>query len=390
MRILHWYPNYFDEGGGVAVATASLALSQAEQGATVAIACAEQETGAEILPLDVSQHVELLRWHPTWRFRKGNFLLRGIEAESRRRLQAFRPDVVHVHSVFLPDNLWSVRLFDAPVIVSPRGGFHPVVFEKGNTLAKQLYVRLIHPFYYRHAAAFHALDPDEARHIAAVVPSAQLFTVPQGPNRATMQAAPTPPLPRDPAAPVRFIFVGRLHIYTKGIDVLLEAFAQARALTSRPIHLYLVGPDHEGSGAKLRAQAEMLGIADAVTFTGAMPGNEVLRHLHEADAYVQLSRHEGFSLSVAEALTNGKPAVLTDRIGTVSYPELADLPHIFVVPLSPSAAAEAIAEVAGQIEPLQEAARTHFDEINAFFSWPHVVEQTQAMYESVRASWKAK
>jgi len=87
-----------------------------------------------------------------------------------------------------------------------------------------------------------------------------------------------------------------------------------------------------------RRRASDLGMADRVHFRGALPASEVAAVLAAADVYVQLSRHEGFPLSIVEALLAAKPAVLSSAIGTVSYPEVARLPHVMVVPPRASAA----------------------------------------------------
>jgi glycosyltransferase involved in cell wall biosynthesis len=91
--------------------------------------------------------------------------------------------------------------------------------------------------------------------------------------------------------------------------------------------------------------------------------------LAEADVYVQLSRHEGFGLSVVEAISSTLPAILSNAIGAVSYPEIADLPHVIVVPPSAAEAARAIARAMEQLPNLAAAALHCERKFRSFFSW---------------------
>jgi hypothetical protein len=58
---------------------------------------------------------------------------------------------------------------------------------------------------------------------------------------------------------------------------------------------------------ELRRQAEKLGVAEGVTFTGRVPAIEPYYHL--ADIYVQASQHEGFGVPLIEAMAAGLPVV---------------------------------------------------------------------------------
>src|SRR5207248_2554305 len=72
--------------------------------------------------------------------------------------------------------------------------------------------------------------------------------------------------------PIRLVSVGRLDVYTKGLDILLDAFAAARA--SAPVELTVVGPDWNGGRAELERRAASLGLDGSLRFTGALAGSE--------------------------------------------------------------------------------------------------------------------
>jgi glycosyltransferase involved in cell wall biosynthesis len=103
--------------------------------------------------------------------------------------------------------------------------------------------------------------------------------------------------------------VGRLGV-GKGFDTALRAFA---AGAPEPAWLILAGDGP--AEAALRAQAERLGVAGRVRFTG--PLLPAVEAYHAADALLFPTRHEeSFGLVVAEAMACGLP-VLASRRGAV-------------------------------------------------------------------------
>jgi glycosyltransferase involved in cell wall biosynthesis len=111
--------------------------------------------------------------------------------------------------------------------------------------------------------------------------------------------------------------LARLHPQ-KGPDLLIDAFAAS--LARRGFCLVLAGPDDGDYGRQLAQRAERSGVADAVLFTGLATGAEKAWLLRRATIYAQVSRSEGMSVSVLEALAHGLPTLLT---AASSFPELA-------------------------------------------------------------------
>ena len=368
MRVLHWYPNFF-AGGGVANAVLGLAVSQARLGAEVAVAAATPSGPPLYETMSGGGAVTLVEWRPRWTVRAQGCLLRGVPHDAARRLQAAAPDVVHIHGEFNPDNFWVPRLFTCPVIVSPHGTFHPEVIRKSRRAAKRVYLAAARRMLYRRVGAFHALSAFEAEYVRRLVPGGRVYCAPQGPNVLAAAVA-TGERPRPWDGAVRLAFVGRLDIYTKGLDLLLEAFADAgRRVPGAGLELMLVGPEWRGSLTWLQRRAQVLGVAPRVRFAGALTASQVAAALREADVYIQLSRHEGFPLSVSEALLVGKPAILSAAVGPVAYAEIAALPHVRVVPPSAQEAADAVVEFVRRLPELQQAAERSLPEVREFFSW---------------------
>ncbi|NNE50962.1 MAG: glycosyltransferase family 4 protein [Sulfitobacter sp.] len=100
---------------------------------------------------------------------------------------------------------------------------------------------------------------------------------------------------------IHLLFVGRFD-RQKGLDILLPAFARARA--ARPdLHLHLVGGAVRGSPAP--------DLPEGVTNHGWVSPDQIDSYYRSADALIVPSRWEGMPLVVLEALRNGTPVLLS-------------------------------------------------------------------------------
>lgn len=384
IRIVHWYPNCLG-GGGVANAVLGLARSQVRLGAEVVVAAAKLSGPPLYGPLDIDPDIVVVPWQPRWTCRVAGAVLRGLPRDVARRLRAFTPDVVHVHAPFNPDNLWVPFLFRCPMVFSPHGGFHPQVFTQSRRMAKRLYFGMEQRLLHRRVAAFHALSAAEREDIARLMPGKRVYCVPQTSNLPT-ELSLVRDVQRGSGDGVSFVFVGRLDVFTKGLDILLEAFACAeRRLGGQEVTLTLVGPEWGGSLAWLQKRAQELGIAHRVVFPGTLSRGELTLTLRRSGIYVQLSRHDAFPLSVIEALLAGKPAILSSAVGLASYQEVASLPHVRVVPPRTDEAAEAMVDFARRVGELKKIAEHYRPKVEDFFSWERAARLHLEAYEKIRA-----
>lgn len=108
------------------------------------------------------------------------------------------------------------------------------------------------------------------------------------------------------------LFLSRLHV-KKGCDLLLQAFAQTAASDPR-LHLVMAGPDGSGWQAALERQAQSLGIAGRITWTGMLAGEMKWGAFRAAEAFVLPSHQENFGIAVAESLACGVPVLISDKV----------------------------------------------------------------------------
>ena len=108
------------------------------------------------------------------------------------------------------------------------------------------------------------------------------------------------------------VFIGRLHPQYKGLDMLVDAAALARAeLTKARAEIVLCGPDCNGSAKMLAKRIAAEGLEDLVTLHGPVMDDAKTELLSRADVFLHPSRSEGHPMAVLEALAHGVPCLLT-------------------------------------------------------------------------------
>lgn len=171
--------------------------------------------------------------------------------------------------------------------------------------------------------------------------------------------------------------VGRLELQ-KGYDVLLQAAAQVIEACPQA-HFLIVGDGDEAPS--LHQQAQDLGIARQVIFTGARPDVEAL--LQTMDLFVCSSRWEGLSTVVMEAMACSVPLVATDIPGNR---ELLRAGHSawMVPPEDAAALAQAILSARSGPALAQAYARQARQNVQAFTIGP-VAQAHAALYKGLSA-----
>lgn len=141
---------------------------------------------------------------------------------------------------------------------------------------------------------------DLAGTLRAANPTAEVHVIPNGVDSASFDVV----QPRRPVA----LFLGRLEMDQKGLDVLLDAFAMVA--DQIPARLELAGDGRDR--AALEARCRRLGIAERVDFLGRVDGPAKLALLASAQLVCMPSRRETFGMVAMEALACGTPVLATD------------------------------------------------------------------------------
>jgi glycosyltransferase involved in cell wall biosynthesis len=170
--------------------------------------------------------------------------------------------------------------------------------------------------------------------------------------------------------------VKRLHELA-GQSYLLDAFADIRR-TRADVRLVIcgTGPRREA----LDAQARQLQIADAVTFTGLIPNEQVGRYVAAASVFALPSLLEALPTVAVEALAAGTPVVSADHPGGVELNQVFGQ-DVHVVPMRNRAALAAALRSA--IERPRRTQAATADTLTRLFRPAAIDLQYQAVYDRI-------
>lgn len=108
------------------------------------------------------------------------------------------------------------------------------------------------------------------------------------------------------------LYLSRIH-RKKGCDLLVQAFGKA-ANKDVGLHLVMAGPDQQGWGEELRQRAHDLGVGDRIHWPGMLAGDAKWGAFYASEAFILPSHQENFGIAVAEAMSCGKPVLLSDKV----------------------------------------------------------------------------
>lgn len=220
--------------------------------------------------------------------------------------------VFHLHGGFNP--LMSIvaqqlNRHGLPYVFTPHGAYNTIALRKG-WLRKRLFFALWEKKMLRHAHAVHSLGASEVAGLARLYPGAKSVLIPYGFEGYSGIAA--------SYAQQNFVigFCGRIDIYTKGLDVLAEAFAQFRQLVPNSV-LWMVGGGGETDA--LKALLQKRNLLAHTHLWGSQFGNDKLQIMQQMTVFVHPSRNEGLPTAVLEAASLGLPCIVTEATNMASY-----------------------------------------------------------------------
>jgi len=298
-------------------------------------------------------------------------ILSVVAFAARSGLRAWRekPDCVHLHSVYRPGHVvlgFVLRLGRINYVVSPHSGLS-VGSRSRQKRIKAVWIAAFERRLLRRSAGVGVLSPVEADDVAEICPPARTSVIGNSISEVTGARLPEPAPSRGPV----LLSLSRFDVTQKGLDRLALLAGQ---LPEADVHVY-GAPDHNDPEA-----IERLAAVAPPNFHLEEPirGEAKWAALQRADYYVQLSRWEGLSLSVLEALAFGTPCLVSEYVARTLGPELASL--VTVLPEDPVEAAQIVRGLAGRrAELVAEAARAR-DIVRRLFSVEAVADDLLALY----------
>jgi glycosyltransferase involved in cell wall biosynthesis len=297
-----------------------------------------------------------------------------------------RPDVVHLHSVFLWPTWRAARAahrHQVPFVISPRGMLVKKLIDQRHWLIKSSWIALIEKSSLEQAAAIHATSQFEAEEIRKFGwRLRRTAVVPNGIDEIDEQMRndqPSAEIAALAGAQPLVLFFGRM-ARVKGLDRLLHGFARTQRGT-----LAIVGTDYEGLTPELTQLAQALGIRQRVRFvTRTIAGADKENVFASARAFVLPSYSESFGNSVLEAMQRGVPVIVTPEVGAADI--VRESGGGLVVKgdaESLSHAMDWLTEDAKRAVAMGEAGRRH---VTLHCGWPSIAARMEALYADLATS----
>jgi glycosyltransferase involved in cell wall biosynthesis len=214
-----------------------------------------------------------------------------------RALENFAPDLIHMHSVFIPRHVmlsYVLKQKRIPYVISPHGGVSPRVLGR-QRWKKWPYGIAFEKPRFRSASAIIPITEQERQQIRAYVGETGRICDPVGNPVSIPPEVVWTGGTRDNR---RIVSLARYDVHGKGLDRLVEI---ARNLPTAEFCVY-------GEGKLTNAFVQLKnGAPKNVSFLSPVHGAEKWEVLGSAAVYLQTSRWEAFGISIVEALTIGLP-----------------------------------------------------------------------------------
>lgn len=177
-------------------------------------------------------------------------------------------------------------------------------------------------------------------------------------------------------------YIGRIEIYQKGLDLLVEAISEVQDfLREHNCVINIYGPDREDTVKKLTDVVNTKGIEDLVLFHRAVFGKDKEKILINSDIFIMTSRFEGHPMGLIEALSYGLPCIVTPGTNMAKEIDKHDAGWV---------AQEKVRDVVEQIKRsihekrLWKIKRSNAKSLAREFSWERLALKSHEYFEVVR------
>ena len=212
------------------------------------------------------------------------------------------------------------------------------------------------------------------------LPGDKVISIPNGVNEENYKTDYSPQFKEKYASACEDIvfYVGRV-VREKGIQVLIQSIP--KILNTNPSTKFVIagkGPHLDN----LRSQAEFLGIADRIYFTGFISDEERNKLYQAADVAVFPSLYEPFGIVALEAMVTKTPVVVSNVGGLTEFVEDGENGLVFNSN-DAHQLAEKITYLLNNKNNAAQIAETGYEMVKRDFTWDEIAKKTEKVYKEV-------
>lgn len=206
-----------------------------------------------------------------------------------------------------------LKKYNIPYIVAPHDPYSPAIFTK-NAYLKWPYWFLLERRMLKQAKAIQVLDIRHGKFLHKLGLSIPILATPNGFSPQDLCSETSLDWQQNPT--VNLFFLGRLDVYNKGIDLLINAFSQITNIEDTK--LTIQGQDW-GDKKSLEAQTAKLSLHEKVIFLNPDYDQSPALLIQKYDIFCIPSRFEGFSLAALEAMLAGRVLLVSEIAGIAPH-----------------------------------------------------------------------
>lgn len=212
--------------------------------------------------------------------------------------------VFHLHGGWVPLN-YALALFikknNKEFVLTPHGAYNTIAMKRSKW-QKKIYFALFEKKLLKAAKKIHSIGNSEIDGLQNIWVNNKSCLIPYGYEyqqeieKKTINSS-------------KFIigFIGRIDIYTKGLDILLEGFTYFQK-RNKNAELWIVGDGEELETLKNSVARNKM---ENIVFLGSKFGAEKFKVLQQMNVFVHSSRNEGLPASILEAAFFGLPCIVS-------------------------------------------------------------------------------
>jgi glycosyltransferase involved in cell wall biosynthesis len=242
------------------------------------------------------------------------------------------------------------------------------------SVQKKIWVSLFESKLWRNAEFIHAVSPLESGQLARIAGIPEIVHIPNGVR--CVDANRTGNFENRTV----WLFLGRLALEQKGLDILLDAYASFSRSCDDVPKLVLAGPDFRGGQQWLQRRAGELGIGDKIDFTGPLIGSAKERIWDRSELFLHPSRWEGMPLAILEAMGHGVPCLVSPETGLGDWIEKNDAG--WVVESGVDNLSEAFGRIHGNRKALVTKGSNAWLGAKRDYSWDSIARSLLSKYHS--------
>lgn len=220
-------------------------------------------------------------------------------------LQSGKDTIFHIHGGWIPVFSSLSRFLkknNRRYVITPHGSYNEIAMKKSRFI-KKLYFGWFEKEVITHAEKIHCIGESEIEGLQTLYRTDKTVLIHYGFEKiqSGLNAISS-------KKDIIFGFVGRLDMYTKGLDLLMESFA-AFSKQYPESKLWIIGDGTEKE--KFHQMIIQYNLQQKVQLLGSKFGEEKNDLIRKMDVFLHPSRNEGLPVSVVEAAAFGKPCIVT-------------------------------------------------------------------------------